>query len=115
MKRWIYFIAIVCFSFSLLQCTSKKVTKVAPKPVPAAVLAIAQRRWPSVTQQDLDRGQLIYTTRCARCHPAKRISRRSEKRWQGSINRMTRCTKLTPEEKIILTQYVFAAREAGVR
>ena len=113
MKKFFYSIAIISISIFLLQCTAKKAA--VSKPMSPDVLTFAKKRWPDITQQDLDSGRRIYTTRCTKCHGMKKIAKRSEKAWIKILRVMTRLAKLTPGEKITLAHYILAAREAGVK
>jgi cytochrome c5 len=111
MRKLIYLCFLGAGIFFLAEC---KAGKNASKKNPG-LLKVAQKRWPSITQHDLDSGQVIFTTKCTKCHPAKGIPDRTEAQWQTSIDHMAPKAKLTPEQKEILTHYIFAAREFEVK
>ena len=111
MKKLICIIIIFSAAFFLMQC---KTLKMSPAPRPKTMLDIAKNRWPSITQEELDSGKMIYATKCTQCHIAKSIANRSEAEWQTAINKMSPKAKLSQPEKEMLTHYIFTAREAGV-
>ncbi len=114
MKQFLYSLAIFSLTILFVQCTAKKGARAAiPSLVTPKLYSIAQARWPSITQHDLEMGRSIFTTRCSKCHKAQAVKSRSEREWVKVIIKMAPKAKLTEEEKIKLTQYVFAARKAG--
>ena len=116
MKKLFYCVSVLGLSIFLIQCTAKKAvaTKV-PAEVKSPLLSMAQKRWPAITQHDLDSGQNIYRTKCTQCHGVMSITDRTEAQWQTVINKMAPKAKLNPEQTEILTRYLFAARELGVK
>lgn len=107
---------------SLTYCKSKqKAAEPTPAPSTPPVTAsrsageiqmeIAQTRWPGTVATELSEGQVIYTTRCTKCHKAYDISEFGEKKWLHEIDDMSPKAKLNPEEKLKLTKYILSYRE----
>ncbi|MES2681665.1 MAG: hypothetical protein V4635_17350 [Bacteroidota bacterium] len=97
--------------------TKQKVTEPTPAPVAVVIpgeqqLAIAQTRWPNTLPEELKDGHTIYTSKCNRCHRNFDVSEFNEKKWIHEIDDMSPKAKLTPEEKLKLTKYLLAYREA---
>lgn len=127
MKRILVFVPVLLCV--LIACSSQKsastATASAPPPPPpppsdapfgvappsSAELAVAQKRWPTASEQSLNDGYKVFTGTCARCHKPKDIASRSEEQWQNALNRMIPKAKLTAEEGEKVTQFVLAARE----
>lgn len=107
MKKLIL-IALLCgTTVFMYSCKAKKGT--APKP--ATVLAAAQQRWPDVTEESLAKGKTILTTRCVKCHPAKPITKFTEKEWEKILTKMSPKAKLNTEEAETLRRFVLASRQ----
>lgn len=54
-------------------------------------------------------GRNIYITRCAKCHSVEPIKRYTRERWEVKIlPKMTKATKLTPEEATSVRNYILA-------
>ena len=109
---------IVFGAFVLAFCHTKKKTAetktvVARTAAVRSPLAIAQKRWPGATSDDLSQGKTIFETKCTKCHAARQIVTRSEKNWLHEIDKMAPKAKLIPEEKEKLTIYILAYREAN--
>ncbi len=109
---------IIGIALAFAFCHSKKKTtavKPAEKTVVAArsPLAVAQKRWPGATDEELAQGKTIFETKCTKCHGAKKIVTRSEKSWLHEIDDMSPKAHLTPEEKEKLTRYILSYREAN--
>lgn len=86
----------------------------APEKSPAALMqmAIVEKRWPGANAEvEIKAGQVIYTTKCVRCHKAYNIEEFGEKKWLHEIDDMSPKAKLTPEEKLNLTKYILSYRE----
>ncbi len=79
-----------------------------------AELIIAQKRWPEATQESLNNGYTIYTTKCNTCHGLKNVPKLSEKKWEHEIDVMAPKAKLTASEKELLRQYILSTREVAL-
>jgi len=75
-------------------------------------LILAQKRWAGTTAGELLEGKSIFYGKCTRCHPAKKISGRTEERWIGIIEDMAVRVKLSEYEKLKLTKYILSYMEA---
>ncbi len=113
MKKVLITVAVIAGSIFLIQCAAGK--KSAAKNAKSALLVVAEKRWPGVTQHDLDSGRTIFTTRCTKCHLAKNIADKTEAQWVPILNKMAPMAKLAPEQKELLTRYVLAARSLVVK
>jgi cytochrome c5 len=109
-------ILLSVMALALVYCKTKKKTettaKAETKAEPKNELAIAQKRWPGTTTEDLAQGKQINDTKCTTCHGAKKIETRSEESWKHAIDAMAPKAKLTADEKDKLTRYILAYREA---
>lgn len=91
----------------------------APRPSAEQVL-IAQRQWPEVTQQKLDRGWHEYLDRCAGCHVPYAPGKFPPDMWPKLVADMRQNASLTkPEIEQVIVQYLMSAsaaqREARAR
>lgn len=113
MKKVLFTVAVIAGSILLIQCAAGK--KSAAKNAKSALLVAAEKRWPGVTQHDLDSGRTIFTTRCTKCHLGKNIADKTEAQWVPILDKMSPMAKLAPEQKELLTRYVLAARSLVVK
>jgi hypothetical protein len=105
------------FSFlALLQCKSTKTATTSASPETFTVkekqLEVAQKRWSTVSTDELKQGQHIFVTKCTQCHKPFEITRFSEKKWLHEIDDMSQRAKLSADEKMKLTQHILSYREA---
>lgn len=115
MKKVFYTLAIVGFSVFLFQCTSKKgATESTARKESKKIYAAAKKRWPEITQANLDSGKVIYRTKCSKCHAAKAIASRSEASWITMIDKMSPMAKLDAKQKEDVSHFILAARAAGL-
>lgn len=70
-------------------------TPVAPAAAPAADHAAL-----------LEAGKTIYTTKCAKCHPAKPVENYDVAKWEGILKAMIPKAKLDETESAQVTAYV---------
>jgi cytochrome c5 len=111
-------IALSCLALITLAvaCKTKKsetASAVAPKNeiVSATLYDVAKKKYPAITQADLDEGEKLYSTDCVRCHSAKAIDSRDEAQWTNAVNKMAPKAKLNEIQKIKVLQYVLSLRE----
>jgi len=64
------------------------------------------------SEATLEHGREIFTTRCATCHAAYPVSSHSTIEWHRIADEMADRTKLTPEEKSAMLDYIAAANAA---
>jgi mono/diheme cytochrome c family protein len=121
MKTTHYFIAALSL-LVLVHCKSTKPVAISkPAPAPAVVISTpgsdatiptqlqaAEKRWPGTSEMDLDQGQVIFTTKCIRCHKAFAIEGFSEAKWLHEIDDMSPKAHLTEDEKQKLTKYILS-------
>ncbi|HYG15382.1 MAG TPA: hypothetical protein VEC12_06470 [Bacteroidia bacterium] len=102
---------LACISAVILAgCAATRYTV---NPPAQAELAAAQKRWPSITLNELQNGHTIYTTKCNKCHGLKNIMKLTESHWDHEIDEMAPKAKLTAEEKETLKKYIFTVRGMG--
>ena len=111
MKKIIYTSLFAATMLFFYECSSTKTVLTAPT---SSELTVAQKRWPDATQQSLNDGYVIYTTKCNTCHELMNIPKRSEKSWEHEITDMAPKAKLTASEKETLRQYILSTREAAI-
>lgn len=76
-------------------------------------LSAAQKKWADVKLENLKAGQLIYTTKCTKCHGANKITNYTEAQWEKLIAAMAPNAKLNTTETDDLTKYIYAVRESS--
>jgi cytochrome c5 len=103
---------VYCKTKKKTETTAKAETKTETKTEAKSELAIAQKRWPGTTNDDLAQGKQINDTKCTTCHGAKKIETRSEENWKHAIDVMAPKARLSADEKDKLTRYILAYREA---
>lgn len=62
-----------------------------------------------VSDQKLEEGRLIYTSKCGSCHGLIKPKSYSRKKWPATFQKMSHKAKLSEDEKEITWQYVEAA------
>ncbi|MEJ0102912.1 MAG: hypothetical protein WDO19_10290 [Bacteroidota bacterium] len=81
------------------------------KAVPAATQAASAPAPSAVAAADpalIEAGKNIYTTKCAKCHPAKVVENYTADRWVGILKSMIPKAKLDDTEAAQVTAYVNA-------
>lgn len=111
MKKTTLALAIIGTMYFFAECSSSKVIVTTPT---SAELTVAQKRWPEASQESLNNGYTIYTTKCNTCHGLKDVPKLSEKKWEHEIDVMAPKAKLTANEKELLRQYILSTREVAL-
>ena len=75
-------------------------------------LKIARKRWPGTSQQDLDSGQALFVTRCAKCHAAKPVTIHTEEEWEKTLKIMAPKAKLNEYQTQLVTRFIYTSRIA---
>jgi mono/diheme cytochrome c family protein len=87
------------------------VTTTTPAP---SLLSVAEKKFPGITQADLDEGQKIFTGECRKCHGEKKIATRDETKWKEIMDRMAPKAKLDDKQKEKVLRYVLSQRALEV-
>lgn len=61
---------------------------------------------PVFASKEIEAGQVIYTTKCVRCHDAKPVQRWNVEEWKPILRSMIRKSKLDSTESSNVTLYV---------
>ena len=90
---------------ALAGCVSLE--KAAP---PVALLGVTDSRG---TSGALERGRLIYITRCAKCHSVEPVTKYSRREWDEILPEMAAKTKLNASDDAAVRSYVLAVLARG--
>jgi cytochrome c5 len=72
-------------------------------------LARAQAR--GITTDQLESGRTCFAERCTACHVAPKPSSRPAAEWPEEVDRMAKRSRLTPEQKQLILQYLQTVSE----
>lgn len=106
-----FFLKILFLSAVLLSCKTKEkesstnVTSMTP------LIEVAQKKFPGITQTDLNEGESILKNDCSGCHGSPKIKSRDEEGWKKVVDWMAPKAKLNDNQKQKLLQFVLSARE----
>ncbi|MFN6038302.1 MAG: c-type cytochrome [Bacteroidota bacterium] len=94
------------FSCKVKQNESSKITEPA-----LPLLEVAQKKFPGISQADLDEGQNIFNNDCSKCHGVPKIKSRGEEGWKKVVDWMAPKAKLNDSQKKKLLEFVLSSRE----
>ena len=75
------------------------------------LLEVAQKKFPGITQADLDEGQSIFNNDCSKCHGTPKIKSRGEEGWKKVVDWMAPKASLNDLQKKKLLEFVLSSRE----
>lgn len=75
--------------------------------------AWAAKRWPEVTQAELQRGRALYVKRCAGCHALRLPERYPAASWEHHVDEMGKRAHLAPEEREPVLHYLLTMSRPG--
>lgn len=115
MKKTFFILALIAGTISFVACKTSKdkggsTTTTTPAASTETLISVAQKKYPSITQADLDEGKKIFTVDCVKCHGEKKITSRDEKRWGEIMDWMAPKAKLNDAQKTKVLQYVLSQR-----
>jgi mono/diheme cytochrome c family protein len=86
----------------LIACSKKAVPVITERTVPASGPA------PTVvlTEPDHEKGKVIYTNRCSRCHGLPEAGQYDEKKWTAIMTRMAPKARLSEQEVADVKAYI---------
>lgn len=63
-----------------------------------------------ITVAQLERGRILFASRCIECHTLPPVSRHNDVEWPHLVNAMAGRASLKPAEKEAIIAYILAAR-----
>ena len=84
--------------------------------LPIPLLALAGCASPEKATDSGDPNQIarrLYVAKCAKCHKFYDPSRYSDSEWQKWMGKMSKKSKLTPEQRELLSNYIEQAFRSG--
>ena len=97
---------VVIFVSLLLSCLLAGCGE--PPLVTPELVAVAQRRWPTVTAGELLHGREVLVTKCTTCHGVRQPADYPPALWQGYIEVMSPRAQLDDQQRTALLRYVLA-------
>lgn len=80
-------------------------------PADAALVAIAQKRWPEANAIQLEQGRLLFTTRCTTCHALRDPAKYGPADWSYYLKIMGPRAQLADAERQAVERYLVAAHD----
>lgn len=105
-------LALIFFFVVSVGCKTKKNATTSSAISEMQIMEVAQRKFPSIKEQEFQEGKSILANRCTDCHGIKKVESRSEEEWLKIVDRMAPKAKLSALEKTALTRYILSYREA---
>ena len=85
-----------------------------PPEVTPALMTVAQRQWPGITAEQLQRGRQTLMIRCTECHGLRQPVDHLPREWAAYLLEMGPKARLDERDTTELTRYLLAAREQAL-
>lgn len=80
--------------------------------VTPAMVSAAQKRWPDASEESLERGRALFTSKCKDCHALPSPKDHSAEEWPKYLEKMSKLAGLDAAGKESVLRYVISARDA---